>query len=113
MRLLSYTDSARDDLVAIALHIARESGSSAVAEAFAEKLERRCEHLAALPGTHGTPRPELTPAMIRAGAYALALRIESYSWDALVSAVYSAMESARVQPSLGAWEHSEGRDDVL
>ena len=59
MRLLSYTDSARDDLVAIALHIARESGSRAVAEAFADKLERRCEHLAALPGTHGTPRPDL------------------------------------------------------
>ena len=59
MRLLTYTDSARDDLVAIALHIARESGSRVVAEAFADKLEQRCEHLAALPGTHGTPRPEL------------------------------------------------------
>ena len=59
MRLLTYTDSARDDLVAIALHIARQSGSRTVVEAFAGKLERRCEHLAALPGTNGTPRPEL------------------------------------------------------
>ena len=59
MRLLTYTDSARDDVVAITLHIARDSGSRTVAEAFADKIERRCEHLASLPGTHGTPRLEL------------------------------------------------------
>ena len=59
MRLPSHSDSARDDLVAIALHIAVESGSRAVAEAFADKLEQSCERLAALPGTHGTARPEL------------------------------------------------------
>lgn len=59
MRSLRYKASAREDLIAIALYIADESGSREVADAFGRKLEQRCEHLASLPGTLGTARPDL------------------------------------------------------
>lgn len=56
---------------------------------------------------------EITPAMIGAGVYALAQRLESHSEDALVLAVYSAMKSARVRPNLDAMAHSEGAEAAL
>lgn len=58
---LIYLTSARDDLAAIWHHIASESGDIIVARTFVEKLLARCEHLASLPGTLGTARPELRP----------------------------------------------------
>jgi plasmid stabilization system protein ParE len=61
VRRLVYLTSARSDLADILREIARESGSVAVGEAFAEKLIARCEHLASLPGILGTYRPELCP----------------------------------------------------
>lgn len=59
VRRLIYADAAQLDLVAIALDVAARSGSRAAGDAFAAKLEARCEHLAALPGLLGTARPEL------------------------------------------------------
>ncbi|WP_313808065.1 type II toxin-antitoxin system RelE/ParE family toxin [Sphingobium sp.] len=61
MRRLVYLTSARNDLAGILRHIAVESGDLAVAQTFVEKLMARCEHLADLPGTLGTYRPELRP----------------------------------------------------
>lgn len=54
-----YLATARADLAGILRYIAIESGSRTVANGFITKLERRCERLANLPGTLGTPRPEL------------------------------------------------------
>lgn len=59
MRRLSYTDDARANLVAIALHIARQSASRAVATAFTDGLREKCRDLARLPGVLGRARPEL------------------------------------------------------
>lgn len=61
MRALRYTEAARDDLSSIAVYIADQSGSRAVAEHFIQTLQQKCEHLAALPGTLGTARPDLRP----------------------------------------------------
>lgn len=56
---LVYRAAARRALAEIAAHIARESGSRAVAESFVDKLTARCERLASLPGLFGRPRPDL------------------------------------------------------
>jgi toxin ParE1/3/4 len=61
VRRLHYTGSALNDLAEIAAFIAGESGSRVVAEAFVGKIRQRCLKLATLPGTLGTPRPELRP----------------------------------------------------
>jgi toxin ParE1/3/4 len=61
VRELVYLTAARDDLSDILRHIAEESGSLAVAQAFVGKLMDHCERLAALPGPLGTARPELRP----------------------------------------------------
>lgn len=59
MRRLHYTDDAKQNLVEIAIHIATESNSRDVAVNFAERLRAKCRHLASLPATLGTARPEL------------------------------------------------------
>jgi toxin ParE1/3/4 len=56
---LVYRAAARRALAEIAVHIARESGSLAVAENFIDRLTAHCERLATLPGLLGRPRPEL------------------------------------------------------
>jgi plasmid stabilization system protein ParE len=45
------------------IHIARGSGSISVARRFTAELRRRCDELAALPGTMGRARPELSPGV--------------------------------------------------
>ena len=59
MRRLRFTDDARRDLVDIALYIATESQSREIAIAFVERLRAKCRHLASLPATLGTARPDL------------------------------------------------------
>ena len=59
MRQLRFTDDASDNLVEIALYIASESQSRKIALAFVERLRAKCRHLALLPATLGTARPEL------------------------------------------------------
>lgn len=59
MRRLQYTDAAASDLLEIALYIATESQSRELASAFVERLRAKCRHLASLPATLGTSRPEL------------------------------------------------------
>jgi toxin ParE1/3/4 len=59
MRRLRFTDDARDNLVDIALYIASQSQSREIALAFVERLRAKCRHLASLPGTLGTARPDL------------------------------------------------------
>jgi toxin ParE1/3/4 len=61
VRHLHYTKSALNDLAEFAAFIAGESGSRVVAEAFVGKIRQRCAKLATLPGTLGTPHPELRP----------------------------------------------------
>ena len=61
MRRLLYTEAAETNLANIAIHIADQSGSRAVAESFVGRLRGRCRKLAELPGTLGTARPELRP----------------------------------------------------
>jgi toxin ParE1/3/4 len=56
---LVYRASARRALAEIAAHIARESGSHAVAENFIDRLTAQCERIATLPGLLGRARPEL------------------------------------------------------
>lgn len=58
-RRLVYTDAAEADLIHAATYIAEASGSSEIAESFIVGLDEKCRHLAALPGTLGTGRPEL------------------------------------------------------
>ncbi len=61
MPRLVYREAARRDIAEIAAFIEQESQDRAVAEAFVDKLTGYCEHLAALPGLLGRPRPELGP----------------------------------------------------
>jgi plasmid stabilization system protein ParE len=56
---LVWRTAARRDLADIAAHIEGESGSRDVADRFVDKIIEYCEHLAALPGLMGRPRPEL------------------------------------------------------
>ncbi len=59
MRQLRFTDDASDNLVEIALYIASESQSRAIALAFVERLRAKCRHLASLPAKLGTAHPYL------------------------------------------------------
>jgi len=61
MRRLVYLADARADLAEIFHYIRSESGSSDIAYAYIEKIDEHCRHLAGLPGTLGTARPELRP----------------------------------------------------
>lgn len=61
MRRAVFLASVQTDLVDILTHLARVSGSLAVAQGFVAQLRRRCHELAALPGTLGRARPELRP----------------------------------------------------
>ena len=63
MRAVRYTDAANADLREIALYIAEQSASRQIAEAFTGRLRAQCRKLAELPGTIGTPRPELRADM--------------------------------------------------
>ena len=56
-----YLPSVQSDLTDILRYIARQSGNPAVGRRFVAVLRRQCEHLASLPGTLGTARPELRP----------------------------------------------------
>jgi toxin ParE1/3/4 len=59
MRRLHYTDDADRNIVDIAITIATESQSREIAIDFTEGLRAKCRHLASLPGTLGTARPDL------------------------------------------------------
>lgn len=61
MRRIVYLDAARDDLIDTFRYIAYQSGSIAIADAFVAQLREKVRRLADLPGTLGTPRPELRP----------------------------------------------------
>lgn len=61
MRQLQYLLAARRDLLSIFDYIAEASGSADIARRFTAALQRKCEDLAALPGTLGRSRPELKP----------------------------------------------------
>ena len=61
MRRLRYTDAANANLSEIALYIAEQSASRAIAESFIDRLRGQCRKLTELPGTLGTARPELRP----------------------------------------------------
>jgi toxin ParE1/3/4 len=56
---LRFLDQAKDDLVAIAVYIARASGSPELALRFTRRLRAKCAELARQPFTMGRPRPEL------------------------------------------------------
>jgi plasmid stabilization system protein ParE len=68
MARLRYTAAAQDDLGSIALYIAEQSGSRAVAERFTGELRAKCRDLARLSGRLGRPRRELRADM-RSFAY--------------------------------------------
>jgi plasmid stabilization system protein ParE len=56
---LRYAAAARDDLVGIAVYIARESGHPGTARSFTQFLRQRCADLAASSFQLGRLRPEL------------------------------------------------------
>lgn len=68
MPRLRLVEAARIDLRRIFSYIARESGSAAVADRFADRLLRQCRKLASLPGQMSRPRAELGSG-IRSRAY--------------------------------------------
>ena len=59
MPRLQFTDAAERDLIEIALFIAAESRSRALAAAFVERLRAKCRHLSSLSATLGTARADL------------------------------------------------------
>jgi toxin ParE1/3/4 len=59
VRRLVYLSAARDDLGDILRYVTRQSASLATGNLFVSKLRQHCAHLASLPGTLGTARPEL------------------------------------------------------
>ena len=59
MPRLQFTDAAERDLIEIALFIAAESSSRALAVAFVERLRAKCRHLSSLSATLGTARADL------------------------------------------------------
>lgn len=59
MRRLIYLNAAKDDLRDILRYISQESGNAVAARNFVTLLQDKCLHLASLPGTLGTSRPEL------------------------------------------------------
>jgi toxin ParE1/3/4 len=68
MPILRFTSDALDNIADIAHYIAQESGSRALAATFTDRLVKKCENLASLPGTLGRARPELRP-QIRSFAF--------------------------------------------
>lgn len=58
-RELHFSGQARANLKEISDFISDASGSEDVAESFLSRLVERCRHMASLPGTLGTARPEL------------------------------------------------------
>lgn len=56
---LSFGNRARENIGEISEFITETSGSEDVAESFVFQLLERCGHLASLPGSLGTSRPEL------------------------------------------------------
>jgi toxin ParE1/3/4 len=58
---LRFTASAKADLESIAIYIAEQSGSRAVADRFSRELRRKCADLAAAPIRMGRGRNELRP----------------------------------------------------
>lgn len=76
MRKLVYLDSASDDPADIFRYITIESGNLAAGRAFVAKLRGRCAHLASLPGTLGSDRPECAPGLrsIAANGYIIFFR---------------------------------------
>lgn len=74
MRVVLWSDAARDDLLAIYEYIAVDSPLTA--DRFIDKIERRARRLAASP-TVGRPRPELGPGIrsVAMGNYLLLYRI--------------------------------------
>lgn len=61
MPRLRYLPAARRDLKNTIQYVTEASGSPAIARRFSRSIQRRCEQLAALPGTMGRLRPELLP----------------------------------------------------
>jgi len=59
VRRLNYSDDALEDIASIVELIATAAASQSAGDRFADRLTRRCEQLASLPGTMGRPRPEL------------------------------------------------------
>jgi toxin ParE1/3/4 len=59
VRQLAFLTDAREDLREIRFYIANESGSTAIALSFVDRIIEHCERLAGLPGALGTARPEL------------------------------------------------------
>ena len=74
MRVVLWSDAARDDLLAIYEYIAVDSPLTA--DRFIDKIEQRAKRLAASP-TVGRPRPELGPGIrsVAMGNYLLLYRI--------------------------------------
>ena len=58
---LRYSDDAIDDIRGIARYISERSQDAEVGNGFAERIHRRCEHLAGLSAMLGRARPELRP----------------------------------------------------
>jgi toxin ParE1/3/4 len=58
-RHVRFTAAAREDLRNIFDFIAEATGADAVGDAFTQEIRGRCRRLAELPGTLGSPRPEL------------------------------------------------------
>ncbi len=82
MPALRFTSDALDNIADIAHYIAQESGSRALAEAFADRLLHKCEHLASLPGAMGRARQELRPEMRSSAfkSYVIFFRYEGICW---------------------------------
>jgi toxin ParE1/3/4 len=59
MRRLIYAPHAQADITAIYDHLYDQSGEPDIALRVVHRLRDKCEHLARLPGTLGTARPDL------------------------------------------------------
>ena len=80
MRRVDWLTSALHDVAAIESYVA-ERADEATADAFLTKLRARCERLATLPGTLGTARPDLAPALRSTphNAYIIYFRYRDYA----------------------------------
>ncbi len=92
MPILRFTSDALDNIAEIARYIAQEIGSRALAEAFADRLIQKCEHLASLPGTMGRARPELRPQM---RSYAFKSYVIFFRYEGNVLEVVNVLEGHR------------------
>jgi len=61
MRRLHYTDTARENLLAITRYIRLSSGHREIAKSFTVALRQQCAKMATLPGTIGRSRAQLRP----------------------------------------------------